>query len=248
MGEPSERAIRLPREVGRRHAADGDSTRRIGPHLVQDEPATRTVVDSTGRRAALAARRQAATGTGTCRRAGLDLDVPGDRRARRRRPVRLRRPGRGATPELDDLRRRSTVYADRPGEPPSARSTPSAERGNAGLVQVLDACGGMLSARRPHADPADVRGCHPYGVSRPARLRGDGHRRDAAPPARRGRAARPRVGPRPGRRTTRAGAALPGRTGRRGPVADPAAGHRPRPGGARWTSWRLGRRRSADPA
>ena len=41
------------------------------------------------------------------------------------------------------------------------------ERGNAGLVQVLDACGGFLSGVTHTASP-EARGWHPYGVSDPA--------------------------------------------------------------------------------
>jgi hypothetical protein len=49
------------------------------------------------------------------------------------------------------------------------RSTIFAEpaRGNAGLVQVLDACGGLLLGAVHRAGP-EVRGGHPYGVSDPA--------------------------------------------------------------------------------
>lgn len=56
-------------------------------------------------------------------------------------------------------------FTDREGE---ARTTIHAERerGNAGVVQVLDACGGMLSALARTRSP-DVRGWHPYGVSDP---------------------------------------------------------------------------------
>ncbi len=41
------------------------------------------------------------------------------------------------------------------------------ERGNTGLVRVLDACGGLLLAAVQRADPA-VRGWHPYGLADPA--------------------------------------------------------------------------------
>ncbi len=55
--------------------------------------------------------------------------------------------------------------ADRPGAPHLAvRSMP--DRGNAGLVQVLDACGGFLSGVARDADPGR-RGWHPWGVSDP---------------------------------------------------------------------------------
>lgn len=56
-------------------------------------------------------------------------------------------------------------FADREGEPECAVHA-KRDRGNAGLVQVLDACGGMLSALA-RTRPADVRGWHPYGVSDP---------------------------------------------------------------------------------
>ena len=54
----------------------------------------------------------------------------------------------------------------RAGRRRADRSTPTPAAGNAGVVQVLDACGGMLSAvARTRA--ADARGWHPYGVSDP---------------------------------------------------------------------------------
>jgi hypothetical protein len=57
------------------------------------------------------------------------------------------------------------IATDRPGAPNlSVRAMP--ERGNAGLVQVLDACGGFLSGVARHADPGR-RGWHPWGVSDP---------------------------------------------------------------------------------
>jgi hypothetical protein len=56
-------------------------------------------------------------------------------------------------------------FADRDGEPECAIHA-KRDRGNAGMVQVLDACGGMLSALA-RTRPADVRGWHPYGVSDP---------------------------------------------------------------------------------
>jgi hypothetical protein len=54
-------------------------------------------------------------------------------------------------------------------EPDGDRQTIHTEReaGNAGVVQVLDACGGLLSAVVRTSSP-DVRGYHPYGVSDPA--------------------------------------------------------------------------------
>jgi Mycothiol maleylpyruvate isomerase N-terminal domain len=57
-------------------------------------------------------------------------------------------------------------HADREGEPPCAVHA-KRDRGNAGLVQILDACGGMLSAL-VRTRPADVRGWHPSGVSDPS--------------------------------------------------------------------------------
>jgi hypothetical protein len=55
--------------------------------------------------------------------------------------------------------------ADRPGAPNlSVRAR--VDRGNVGLVQVLDACGGFLSAVARDAD-AGRRGWHPWGVSDP---------------------------------------------------------------------------------
>jgi hypothetical protein len=68
------------------------------------------------------------------------------------------------TPELDDYV--PFVYStDREGE---AEVTTHARReaGNDGVVRMLDACGGMLSALARTRD-ADVRGYHPYGVSDP---------------------------------------------------------------------------------
>jgi hypothetical protein len=56
-------------------------------------------------------------------------------------------------------------FAEREGEPECAVHA-KRDRGNAGLVQVLDACGGMLSALA-RTRPADARGWHPYGVSDP---------------------------------------------------------------------------------
>jgi Mycothiol maleylpyruvate isomerase N-terminal domain len=56
-------------------------------------------------------------------------------------------------------------YADREGEPKCAVHA-KRDRGNAGLVQILDACGGMLSALA-RTRPADVRGWHTSGVSDP---------------------------------------------------------------------------------
>jgi hypothetical protein len=56
-------------------------------------------------------------------------------------------------------------FADRDGEPECAVHA-KRDRGNAGVVQILDACGGMLSALA-RTRPAAVRGWHPYGVSDP---------------------------------------------------------------------------------
>jgi hypothetical protein len=56
-------------------------------------------------------------------------------------------------------------HADREGEPQCAVHA-KRDRGNAGLVQILDACGGMLSALA-RTRPVDVRGWHPSGVSDP---------------------------------------------------------------------------------
>jgi hypothetical protein len=56
-------------------------------------------------------------------------------------------------------------FADREGEPACAVHA-KRDRGNAGLVQILDACGGMLSALA-RTRPADVRGWHTSGVSDP---------------------------------------------------------------------------------
>jgi hypothetical protein len=57
-------------------------------------------------------------------------------------------------------------YATRDGGPHSTIFAEPA-RGNSGLVQVLDACGGLLLAAVHRAGP-EVRGGHPYGVSDPA--------------------------------------------------------------------------------
>lgn len=56
-------------------------------------------------------------------------------------------------------------FAARDGEPECAVHA-KRDRGNAGVVQVLDACGGILSALA-RTRPAHVRGWHPYGVSDP---------------------------------------------------------------------------------
>lgn len=56
-------------------------------------------------------------------------------------------------------------HADREDEAQTAIRA-QRDRGNAGVVQVLDACGGMLSALA-RTRSADVRGWHPYGVSDP---------------------------------------------------------------------------------
>lgn len=56
-------------------------------------------------------------------------------------------------------------YPEREGDPACAVHA-KRDRGNAGLIQVLDACGGMLSALA-RTRPADVRGWHTYGVSDP---------------------------------------------------------------------------------
>ena len=56
-------------------------------------------------------------------------------------------------------------FADREGEAEVSIHA-IRDRGNAGLVQVLDACGGMLSAL-VRTRSADTRGWHPYGVSDP---------------------------------------------------------------------------------
>jgi hypothetical protein len=56
-------------------------------------------------------------------------------------------------------------YADREGEPECAVHA-KRDRGNAGLVQILDACGGMLCALA-RTRPGHVRGWHPSGVSDP---------------------------------------------------------------------------------
>jgi hypothetical protein len=56
-------------------------------------------------------------------------------------------------------------FADRDGEPKCAVHA-IRDRGNAGLVQVLDACRGMLSSLA-RTRPSDVRGWHTSGVSDP---------------------------------------------------------------------------------
>jgi hypothetical protein len=56
-------------------------------------------------------------------------------------------------------------YAEREGEPKCAVHA-ERDRGNAAVVQILDACGGMLSALA-RTRSADVRGWHTYGVSDP---------------------------------------------------------------------------------
>jgi hypothetical protein len=56
-------------------------------------------------------------------------------------------------------------FAPREGEPECAVHA-KPDRGNAGVVQILDACGGMLAALG-RTRPATVRGWHPYGVSDP---------------------------------------------------------------------------------
>jgi hypothetical protein len=56
-------------------------------------------------------------------------------------------------------------FADREGDPECAVHA-KPDRGNAGLVQILDACGGMLSALA-RTRPADVRGWHTSGVFDP---------------------------------------------------------------------------------
>jgi hypothetical protein len=56
-------------------------------------------------------------------------------------------------------------FADSEGEPQCAIHA-KRDRGNAGLVQILDACGGMLSAL-VRTRSADVRGWHTSGVSDP---------------------------------------------------------------------------------
>jgi hypothetical protein len=56
-------------------------------------------------------------------------------------------------------------FADREGEAPCTIHA-ERSRGNAGVLQVLDACRGMLSALASTRSP-DVRGWHPYGVSDP---------------------------------------------------------------------------------
>ena len=206
--------------------------------------------------AALRGRRS--TATGTCRPPG-STGPAANRRARRRRPVRLRRRrSRRARPELDDLRA-VRLSRRRPDGEPECTSTPSADAGNAASSRCSTRAAGCWSAvagtptGRRRAVPPLRRLATPTASRRWA-------------PSRRcstcttSRAARPRVGPRPGRRTPGAGAALPGRTGRRDPWPtllrvtgrDPAA-----PAGAwRWdgtvrgrtglgTSPRAGPRRSA---
>jgi hypothetical protein len=56
-------------------------------------------------------------------------------------------------------------FPDREGDPDCAVHA-KPDRGNAGLVQIVDACGGMLAALA-RTRPADVRGWHTYGVSDP---------------------------------------------------------------------------------
>jgi len=69
-----------------------------------------------------------------------------------------------STPEVDTYVA-FDFFADREGEPPCAVHA-KRDRGNTGLVQILDACGGMLSALA-RTRSADVRGWHTYGVSDP---------------------------------------------------------------------------------
>jgi hypothetical protein len=59
-----------------------------------------------------------------------------------------------------------TFHADAEGEAPTTIHA-ERSRGNAGLLQVLDASRGMLSSLARTRSPA-VRGWHPYGVSDPA--------------------------------------------------------------------------------
>jgi hypothetical protein len=69
-----------------------------------------------------------------------------------------------STPEVDTYVA-FDFFADRDGEPACAVHA-KRDRGNAGLVQILDACGGMLSALA-RTRPPDVRGWHTSGVSDP---------------------------------------------------------------------------------
>ena len=55
-------------------------------------------------------------------------------------------------------------WAEPAGDEQTIHTDPAA--GNAGVVQVLDACGGLLSAVA-RTRGADARGWHPYGVSDP---------------------------------------------------------------------------------
>ena len=55
-------------------------------------------------------------------------------------------------------------WAEPTGDEQTVHTDPAA--GNAGVVQVLDACGGLLSAVA-RTRGADARGWHPYGVSDP---------------------------------------------------------------------------------
>lgn len=111
--------------------------------------------------------------------------------------------------------------------------------GPAGLLQVLEACGTLLTAvvRTTSCGRTVAPRLRP---GRPGGLRRDGRRRDAGAPARRHRGTRPRLGAR--RRPLWPGAdqALPGRTDRhpRWPTLLWATGRAELPGHPRLTSWR----------
>ncbi|MCQ0005220.1 hypothetical protein [Actinomadura madurae] len=91
------------------------------------------------------------------------MDVLGDGRAPQRRPLRLR--GADGTVRAAHGRR----GAVRLGEPPGPGGPANAihadrDAGPAGLLQVLEACGGMLSAMVRTVAP-DVRAHHVFGAA-----------------------------------------------------------------------------------
>ena len=158
------------------------------------------------------------------------VDLLGDDRAHRRRPVRLRRPGVAAASGARHLRavREPSHVAVRTGLHDPRRAGARQRRPGAGARCQRRDARRPLARTRPADDPRRA----PLRPLRPARLRGDGHRRDPPPPARRGGAAGHRLGPGSRRRTTRCWTGC-SRTG--APTAtrraDAAAAHGTRPVG-----------------
>lgn len=90
------------------------------------------------------------------------MDVLGDGRAPQRRPLRLR--GADGTVRAAHGRRGAVRLGEPPPGGPANAIHADRDAGPAGLLQVLEACGGMLSAMVRTVAP-DVRAHHVFGAA-----------------------------------------------------------------------------------